>query len=170
MRISLQTFLQSENQVIPWETTLSLDELCREISHLHDLKPIQAKGQVKKINASQYQVEGELATHVTYICSRCLREFVRPLSAQWEVPFMKSEKIAIEDEEKDIRPIEEDQIDLVPLIREALLLNIPFAPICQENCKGLCPVCGVDQNESTCDCQKREMDPRWAKLQYFKEG
>lgn len=44
MRISLQPLLHSENQVIPWETTLSLGELCLEISHLQDLKPVEQKG------------------------------------------------------------------------------------------------------------------------------
>lgn len=82
-----------------------------------------------------------------------------------------SERVDIEAEEKDIRPIEDDQIDLVPLIREALLLKIPFAPICQEDCKGLCPVCGGDRNEAACDCQEKEIDPRWSKLhQLLEEG
>lgn len=59
-------------------------------------------------------------------------------------------------------------IDLDPLVREQLLLALPRYPICQEACKGLCPVCGQNLNEKECGCDRRVPDPRWAGLKKLK--
>jgi uncharacterized protein len=61
-----------------------------------------------------------------------------------------------------------DRVDLEPLVRDAVLLELPQAPLCDEECKGLCPTCGVNRNEGTCTCT-REFDPRWAALDQLKE-
>lgn len=169
MHLSLQPLLRSENESIAWETTIKMDDLCQEVSHLQKLEPVRAKGLVKKTKTNLYQLTGELSTQVTYICSRCLKEFALPLSTQWEEQVMTNEEL--NNVEEEIQVIEGNDLDLLPFIREALLLKIPFAPICQEACRGLCPICGVDRNETTCDCQEEMIDPRWLKLKSLsKEG
>ncbi len=60
-------------------------------------------------------------------------------------------------------PFEGDQVDLAPLVHDAVLLDLPLAPLCREDCAGLCPVCGADRNEEACGCAP-ERDPRWAML------
>lgn len=169
MRISLRSIEQAASQLVTWKSTFTMDELCQEIPHLKNLDTIQVTGKVKKVNANLYKVTGELNTLTTYICSRCLKEFTQPLSTEWENELMKDERVDQHAEEQDIRPIEGNEIDVIPLIREALLLKIPYAPICQEDCKGLCSVCGVDQNEVNCTCNNDEIDPRWAKLRILSE-
>jgi uncharacterized protein len=57
-----------------------------------------------------------------------------------------------------------DQLDLEPLVRDAVLLELPQAPLCSEACAGLCPTCGANRNEGTCDCDTNLTDPRWAAL------
>ena len=59
--------------------------------------------------------------------------------------------------------IEDDFVDLAPLVRDAILLDLPLAPLCREDCRGLCPYCGIDRNESSCDCQA-PLHARWATL------
>jgi uncharacterized protein len=59
--------------------------------------------------------------------------------------------------------IEDDFIDLAPLAHDAIFLDLPLAPLCREDCKGLCPFCGIDRNEASCDCQA-PIDSRWATL------
>ena len=56
-----------------------------------------------------------------------------------------------------------DEIDLEPLARETVVLELPQAPLCREDCLGLCPDCGVDRNEGTCSCEPPR-DPRWSVL------
>jgi uncharacterized protein len=57
-----------------------------------------------------------------------------------------------------------DVVDLEPLVREAILLELPLAPLCREDCPGLCPTCGADLNEGPCACRPDDRDPRWAAL------
>ena len=59
--------------------------------------------------------------------------------------------------------IEDDFIDLAPLAHDAIFLDLPLAPLCREDCKGLCPFCGIDRNEASCECQA-PIDSRWATL------
>jgi uncharacterized protein len=59
-------------------------------------------------------------------------------------------------------------IDLDPIVREQVLLALPGYPVCQEGCKGLCPVCGANLNERDCGCDRRVPDPRWAGLEKLK--
>lgn len=56
------------------------------------------------------------------------------------------------------------EIDLKPAVREQILLQIPAPPLCAEDCKGLCPMCGKDLNEGECGCDRAVMDPRWTAL------
>ncbi|MGH9021121.1 MAG: YceD family protein [Acidimicrobiales bacterium] len=63
----------------------------------------------------------------------------------------------------DAYAIVDDQVDLAQLAHDAILLDLPLAPLCREECAGLCPICGVDRNDERCDC-RAERDPRWAML------
>jgi uncharacterized protein len=59
---------------------------------------------------------------------------------------------------------EDDIVDLEPLIRDALTLELPAVPLCRTDCRGLCPTCGVDHNLASCDCDNSQPDPRWEAL------
>lgn len=59
--------------------------------------------------------------------------------------------------------IDHDMVDLAPLAHDAILLDLPLAPLCRPDCQGLCPYCGIDRNEAACECQAPR-DPRWATL------
>ena len=65
--------------------------------------------------------------------------------------------------DEEVYVIEDDFIDLAPLAHDAIFLDLPLAPLCREDCKGLCPFCGIDRNEERCDCVAPP-DPRWASL------
>lgn len=61
-----------------------------------------------------------------------------------------------------------DQLDLEPLARDAVLLELPLAPLCAEDCLGLCPTCGANRNEGQCRCAPQDTDARWAALDALK--
>ncbi|MHB1712787.1 MAG: YceD family protein [Acidimicrobiales bacterium] len=71
--------------------------------------------------------------------------------------------------EDDAYVVAEDVLDLEPLARDAVLLELPLAPLCAEDCRGLCPRCGVDLNLEACSC-KPEPDPRWSDLDTLRLG
>ena len=66
-------------------------------------------------------------------------------------------------------PLMGDELDLEPLARDAVLLELPLAPLCKEGCLGLCPLCGTDLNEGGCGCPAEVADPRWAALDVLRQ-
>ena len=60
--------------------------------------------------------------------------------------------------------LDHDCIDLDQVVRDAVVLELPPAPLCRDDCRGLCPICGADRNDTDCDCVEDDDDPRWAAL------
>lgn len=72
------------------------------------------------------------------------------------------------EEDEDAYPLVGDELDLEPLVRDAVLLELPLAPLCSEGCLGLCPQCGTNRNVSVCDCPPT-VDPRWSALDALRD-
>ena len=112
-------------------------------------------------------VSGTVQADATLECARCLKAF--------------GTEVAVDVCELFVAPGHEDQadedsyrvsgtdIDLEPMVRDALTLTLPLNPLCEEGCKGLCARCGKDLSSGPCDCVQDEMDPRWAELSVLKE-
>jgi DUF177 domain-containing protein len=107
-------------------------------------------------------VDGELRAPWGATCRRCLA----PASGEVVSDVRELYQHVITD--PDAFEIVGDQIDLVPMVRENLLLEAPVAPLCRSDCAGLCPTCGIDRNIGTCDCVVDEIDPRWDALSHLK--
>lgn len=103
-------------------------------------------------------VGGTVTLGVRGECRRCLR----PIDD--DVSVVVSELFQVTLQDPDAYPIEQDQAALLPMVREHILLAVPLAPLCRPECAGLCPVCGRDMNEGTCDCATPAVDERWAVL------
>lgn len=91
-------------------------------------------------------------------CRRCLG----PVHGTLSTPFL--EIYEVHPAEGETQPLLGDCIDLEPVAREAVLLSLPLAPLCRDDCAGLCPRCGGDRNESPCECTTERTDPRWSAL------
>ncbi len=70
--------------------------------------------------------------------------------------------------DEEAYPLTGDELDLEPLARDAVLLELPLAPLCAADCAGLCPTCGANRNTETCDCTPA-VDPRWAALDALRD-
>jgi uncharacterized protein len=122
---------------------------------------------------------GTFSGHLVVACSRCVGEVRIPIEEKLRVTFMPPGEMPSEDDEPsdegaevreedlDVFPFDGEKLDLEPLFREQFILAIPFAPVCREDCKGLCPQCGTDLNSGTCACEK-PIDPRLAALKGLK--
>lgn len=66
-------------------------------------------------------------------------------------------------------PLSGDQVDLAPMVRELVVLHLPAAPLCRDDCAGICPSCGADRNISPCDCVTVATDDRWAALDALRD-
>lgn len=118
-------------------------------------------------------VTGQLRTSLEMLCSRCAEPFSLPLQFRLEEEFRPSVDIATgatlpipSDDEAATRIDEHHIVDLAEVLRQDILLAIPPFPVCRSKCAGLCPVCGKNWNEGTCNCKTEEIDPR---LQVLKQ-
>ncbi|MGH9060725.1 MAG: YceD family protein [Acidimicrobiales bacterium] len=91
-------------------------------------------------------------------CRRCLAP------AQGEVRAAVRELFEEGGDAETTYPLSGDRLDLEPLGHDAVLLELPLAPLCRPDCKGLCPACGADRNAVGCGCDTALVDPRWAAL------
>jgi uncharacterized protein len=112
------------------------------------------------------RVTGELTCRLRLLCSRCLA----PIDELFVIPFEEQFKVMKEsdpepDENDEFVPVTGERIDLRPFLEEDLVVHLPLAPLCSEDCKGLCPECGTNRNEQSCDCGKHRIDPRLEALQ-----
>jgi uncharacterized protein len=68
-----------------------------------------------------------------------------------------------------VLPEHTEEFDLLPIVRERIILALPLKPLCREDCKGLCPHCGASRNTESCDCTDERQDERWSQLRKLKE-
>jgi uncharacterized metal-binding protein YceD (DUF177 family) len=110
-------------------------------------------------------VTGDLDVPVEGSCARCLEpiEDTLHLSVQELYAYSGSTTEATS-EEDEVRRIEGDYLDLEPLVRDTVVLNLPLAPVCTEDCAGLCVDCGQRLDDLPADHAHQVVDPRWAGL------
>lgn len=131
-------------------------------------------------------VRGPVSGWVEVACSRCIGPVKVPIEEDLFVTFMPAARMPVDDaddsagpdgdddeveaaeDDVDLYPYQGEEIDLAPLLREQVILSVPFAPLCTEDCKGLCPVCGTDLNTGSCTCDRTPVDPRWSALKNLK--
>ncbi len=107
---------------------------------------------------------GSVEAELIGTCDRCLEEARLNLTGEVDAIFADDPDAFSEDLDSDVEvlPIVEDAIDLAPVVRAAIAVEIPFKVLCREDCKGLCPHCGANLNEGDCGCEARlaaEGDP-----------
>jgi uncharacterized protein len=116
-----------------------------------------------------YLVSGEFSGSVLLPCGRCVEEFELPVEGEFdsfEEPAMAGE--GLEDESRLRMNAGQPEFDAAGFLWEQFLLALPESAICSEDCKGLCPTCGINRNQGTCACAREEGDPRLAVLRNLK--
>ncbi|NLE98367.1 MAG: DUF177 domain-containing protein [Propionibacterium sp.] len=110
-------------------------------------------------------VEGVLATGTADVelsgqCSRCLEEIDGEDSFEFQELFFYPGREVEEDE----RLIVDETVDVEEPLRSAVALELPFTPLCREDCLGLCPDCGFQLNDDPSHNHGDKVDPRWEAL------
>lgn len=119
------------------------------------------------------RVRGSLHGNLAAKCDRCLCRFRGVVDAELDVPVYIAEggsgrkggADVVEGDEEFVRVGPEDpELDLAGAFRAAALLDVPIKNVCREDCRGLCPQCGANRNEESCECATEKTDPRWDAL------
>lgn len=113
------------------------------------------------------KVNGTLTLDLELSCSRCLTHTNQTIKLPFREVFMQKPEEEDPELDEDIHLVVGDKVDLEPYVVENVVVGLPYIPLCDEACKGLCPVCGENRNQRDCGCKQDKIDPRLAGLADF---
>jgi DUF177 domain-containing protein len=137
------------------------------------IAPVSLAFEIHK-DKQQFHLVGRVGTTLELLCSRCLEPFTWPVDAEFDLRYQPHTQNAgegereIEDDDLGTSFYRNDEIDLGQLMQEQFYLSVPMKPLCSDDCRGLCPVCGTNLNRGSCQCNARWEDPRLAALRSLK--
>jgi uncharacterized protein len=98
---------------------------------------------------------GSVEATVRLECARCLEPFDFPLTGAIDAVISVTDDAEQRGEEQEWYPLEGETVDLLPAAESALRVEVPFAPVHDEECRGICPTCGCDLNRDRCTCERQ---------------
>lgn len=133
------------------------------------LSPISARLKIVKIG-SEVMVKGNVIADVILQCSRCLVDFRYKLDVPVDVVYHPIDELKGEErheimvEELNLDFYSKDEMDIVSLVKEQIVLNIPMKPLCTDLCRGICLTCGNNLNLGKCSCAEKDSDSKFVML------
>ncbi len=116
-------------------------------------------------------VTGEARASLDGECVRCLEPIADELDVTFQELFLYDDQVTPggdPDEDDGVSMLEDDLLDLEPLLRDSVVLALPFQPLCEDDCAGLCVECGARLAEDPDHTHEAAIDPRWAGLTALK--
>ncbi len=161
MLINLKKFLLSDDLVMNVNDTLTItDEELLEKNKLN--KDIQFNGKFFKVEKSLL-LNAEFTYSYSETCARCLEIFENKITANFNAIIVDEVNEDYEAEDIEIL-IKDGCIDLEEPIKQIVYLSMPMKALCKGDCKGICPMCGINLNTGKCECNDFVIDPRLEKL------
>jgi uncharacterized protein len=103
-------------------------------------------------------------------CARCLEPISEEIEVRFQELFVYDDLVVDADEELEVSKLQDDLVDLEPLLRDAVVLALPFQPLCEDDCPGLCIECGARFADDPDHAHEEPVDPRWGKLADLQQG
>jgi uncharacterized protein len=127
-----------------------------------------------RLSGNEVVVNGHVDTRAQVECDRCLQPVEAPVSADFALEYItgseyeSSEVAELTEAAMSVGVFDGEALDVDEIIKEQILLAVPTRMLCREDCKGICPECGIDRNTGECSCVADDIDPRWAALKNLK--
>lgn len=156
--VDLRKMMQGARQDVLYDGPLKLGDLCLEGPAHVSLRLTNAM--------SRILVRGEMTGNVVVECARCAEPFVLPLQAEIDEEFLPQSSPEVAEvaeapwSDLNVFGDEDNEIDLSEILRQNAIASLPIQPLCKEDCKGLCPMCGENRNRAQCECKQADIDPR----------
>ena len=167
MIIDLSRILNGKESIIPLEFELPFkDEKILKNYNIVQASNLNIAGQVTYMDGGLF-VKCTYTTNLQLKCDRCLKPFEYTLEGDIFKGIKPETQSDMESEEDDVYYYEGQDLDISPIVMDDILFNIPLQMVCDSDCQGLCPTCGVDLNEKDCECNKEKIDPRFEVLKSF---
>ena len=137
--------------------------LATELARVPDDSPVDAELLLESV-VEGILVSGAVSGVYVLTCARCLTPILQPFRVDVQELFAPGATDAGARVEADEYPLGDGEIDLEPMIRDAVVLAMPYSPLCRPDCLGLCARCGGNRNLGECTCEPEPDDVRWAPL------
>jgi uncharacterized protein len=151
MLVDIQIMSHGKASFIDIETEIGPDELTVSFQGIRLTSPPFFTGRLTADGDGVFILDGCLTAGIAGECARCLASVRRPLEVKVDEVF-RPVAAQNEAEPDDSYPYEGFVVELLPALRDNLVLAFPQRLLCREDCKGICPECGADLNETTCTC------------------
>ena len=158
MLLNVQKIINAPGERIPFQFELDLSDV--DFGGLYPARsPVVVTGEARN-TAEMLLLQFTASTVLASVCDRCLKTFDNPKSVACE--YILAQELENGDSD-EIVLLEDGAVDVGELARTAFILEMDGKTLCSEDCKGICPGCGVNLNQGSCVCKKKT-DPRWAAL------
>lgn len=165
MRIDIAKIMTKPDNSSDIQTDLSFDQLefMDTVHKVTNLSGVDVT--INSIGNKRVHIVLKTAVRLNFSCNRCLCDVPVDFNIDFEddIRINDSGKGITQDDE-ETNYIDEFELDTDRLIEEELLLMMPSKVLCKDDCKGLCPVCGINLNKESCNCDTVVLDPRMAKI------
>lgn len=159
--IDISTIKKELGSEKPIDEVIDLGEI--ELRN-QNIKTGQLRVEGKTVNVSEgILLQAKASGEIILTCSRCLDKFKHPLALDIE------ELFTFHDTDQEHFVEKDDTIEIAGVIIEALALDLDMKTLCKQDCKGLCPSCGIDLNKRSCQCTDQKINIRWNKLEELKK-
>ena len=165
MDINVKPLLSGSSTKVPFTFELSIEY---DKNGYKLVGPAEISGSVRDMGGYM-QLDAECSVKYETKCARCLKR----LEGTCSISFMRPVAVKLESDNEDDEYLLVDDNGAVNIdcaVSEELLLSLPFRSLCTEDCKGLCPVCGCNKNETECSCVVKQTDPRWDILKKLRDN
>lgn len=158
-----------ERHRIVVEKTFEPDSLDFQDEDFRQTDPLIVKA-VAELTGDEIGIRGVLKTRVEAACDRCLKRVLLPIERNFDLIYRpmatiaRDEELELPEDELDIGFYEGEGIELGDVLTEQAILAVPMKVICREDCRGLCPTCGVDRNAAACSCPPPQSTSPFAAL------
>ena len=161
MLINLSEIMSVPDKVVSLDCPIELTSYCVGNEQYEFAKKSPVSLKIRNLGNRQVKIEGSISCSLIIPCSRCLTGVEVPfeIEVDREIDFTKTEEERAE-ELDETNYISGYNLDVDMLVYDEVLVEMPYQVLCDENCKGLCTVCGQNLNSGDCQCDREVLDPR----------
>jgi len=145
----------------------NLPELWSEGSEIKLISKVGIDLNVTRV-LNEVTVIGNLKLTIETPCSRCVEAVKIELNPLVSLVLTSDDLLRGEERDLECETYQGDEVDLNNYLREQVAMSLPLKVVCDEICKGLCTICGANLNKDGCDCERDQIDPRFAVLKDLK--
>lgn len=162
MKIDISNITKTEGAAVDLDFHESIEGLKAAASEFKWDAQSEFQGKLTSLGGI-LNLNGRLKVGYTVPCYRCLKELSGDVELRINENLMSSEKA----EDTEAYTYDSNTLDIDKVLVDNIILNLPMKQVCEEGCKGLCPMCGKDLNVEACGCSREEINPQMEALKNF---